>query len=370
MGLGRACISVIICWIGSRTCCIGDGPLTPVWNSPKSQYLMMISPNLLWSLSFSSSILPSPKNTKLSHCSLSLHAMIKTEHRVQHTPSTAYTEYSIHRVQQTMSTAYTAYCVIPRSTVSCSQPVSHLLADHVCTQFSTFPQLWVNQWIESQLPLRLPPELPSPDWPPPDWPPLDWPPPSTPPISLDHGLQVHLRTRSIAASKSISKLARLLPPSASLNLLDYGLQVHHPIRSITVSKWISNLAWIWPPCSHHHCLQVHLQICSIRASKCISKLVRLRPPGSHDQGLQVHPQTRSLTASKYILKERRRVYWDTGVTEVDRVTGSIYSADPGVDRHHLISISIYHKMRIHTLSFPTFGLSCSVRAVLWSHTIA
>jgi hypothetical protein len=106
---------------------------------------------------------------------------------------------------------------------------------------------------------------------------------------------------------------------------------------------------------------VHLQIHSITASECISKLARLRPPSSHDHGLQMHLQTRSIMASKYICMERRRVYGDTGVTEVDRVTGSIYSADPGVDRHHLIFISSYHTMRIHTLSFPTFGLTRSVR---------
>jgi len=46
------------------------------------------------------------------------------------------------------------------------------------------------------------------------------------------------------------------------------------------------------------------------------------------------------------------------------VTGSIYSADPGVDRHHLISISSYHTMKIHTLSFPTFGLTRSVRDIV------
>jgi len=49
------------------------------------------------------------------------------------------------------------------------------------------------------------------------------------------------------------------------------------------------------------------------------------------------------------------------VTEVDRVMGSIYSADPGIDRHHPISISSYHTMKIHTLSFPTFGLTRSVQ---------
>ena len=55
------------------------------------------------------------------------------------------------------------------------------------------------------------------------------------------------------------------------------------------------------------------------------------------------------------------MYGDTGVTKVDRVTGSIYSVDPAVDRHHLISISSYHTMKIHTLSFPTFDLTRSVR---------
>jgi len=53
------------------------------------------------------------------------------------------------------------------------------------------------------------------------------------------------------------------------------------------------------------------------------------------------------------------VYGDSGVTEVDRVTGSIYSADPGVDRHPPISISSYHTVKIHTLSFPTVGLTRS-----------
>ena len=51
------------------------------------------------SLSCSSTTQPSSENTKLSHPSLSLHDMIMSWHQVQHTPSTAYTEYSIHRVQ-------------------------------------------------------------------------------------------------------------------------------------------------------------------------------------------------------------------------------------------------------------------------------
>ena len=55
------------------------------------------------------------------------------------------------------------------------------------------------------------------------------------------------------------------------------------------------------------------------------------------------------------------MYGDTGVMQVDRVTGCIYSADPGVDRHHLIFISSYHTMKIHTLFFPTFGLTRSAQ---------
>jgi len=75
--------------------------------------------SLVSSTSFSSSSphlslsrpLQSLQNTKLSHPSLSLRAMIMSWHWVQHTPSTAYTEYSIHRVQHTPSTAYTKYCI-------------------------------------------------------------------------------------------------------------------------------------------------------------------------------------------------------------------------------------------------------------------
>jgi len=48
------------------------------------------------SLFLSSTTQPSSQNTKLSHPSLSLYDMIMSWHRVQHTPSTAYTEYSIH----------------------------------------------------------------------------------------------------------------------------------------------------------------------------------------------------------------------------------------------------------------------------------
>jgi len=44
---------------------------------------------------------------------------------------------------------------------------------------------------------------------------------------------------------------------------------------------------------------------------------------------------------------------------MERVTASIESADPGLDSH-LISTWSYHTMQIHTLSFPTCDLTCSV----------
>jgi len=46
--------------------------------------------------------------------------------------------------------------------------------------------------------------------------------------------------------------------------------------------------------------------------------------------------------------------------EVESATQSICWGDPGVDRQHLIFISSCHITKIHTLSFPTFGLTRSV----------
>jgi len=72
LGFRRLCSSVSTRPMGSSACCIRKGKLTRTRNSLKSQFLMMISP-ISSHLSLS---LPSPKNTKLSHPYLSLHAMI------------------------------------------------------------------------------------------------------------------------------------------------------------------------------------------------------------------------------------------------------------------------------------------------------
>ena len=259
--------------------------------------------HLLSSLSLSSSILPSPKNMKLDHPSLSLHAIIKSKHWEQHTPSAAYTEYSIHWVQHTLSTAYTAYCIIPTSTVFHSQPVSHLTADHVVLNslhshnhmltnaLSPSSHLASHRNYHLQID-RLQVLLPPPDW----------PPPSTPTISLDHCLQVYLQTRSITASQCISQLGRSQPPGVSPNSHDYGLHD----RTIPASKCISKLAWSHPPSESPNSHQYSFELCTITASKCIYKLTRSRPqsasPNSLYHSLQVHLQPRAIAASKCITK--------------------------------------------------------------------
>jgi len=106
---------------------------------------------------------------------------------------------------------------------------------------------------------------------------------SASPNLLDHGLQVHLQSRSIMASKCISRLALLwlaslhdqCLQSGSPNSLDYGLQV----RTIMVCRCTC-------PNSLDHSLQVHLQTLSITASSCIFKLSRLWSASSHDHGLE------------------------------------------------------------------------------------
>jgi hypothetical protein len=126
------------------------------------------------------------------------------------------------------------------------------------------------------------------------------PPPSrTYRLQIDH-LLVLVQSRSIMASRCISKLARSRPPSASPHSLNRGLQLHLQSRSTTASK----LAGSWPPSASPNSLdqglQLNLLTRSITASKCISKRALLRPASSHDHGLQAHLPPRSMTASECI----------------------------------------------------------------------
>ena len=94
--------------------------------------------HLVSSLLFSSSTLPSPNNTKLSHPSLTLHAPINSLHLEQYTPSTAYTNYSMHRVQHTPNTAHYEYCIhhiLHHPNIDCLGLPPSLSADHVVLYF-------------------------------------------------------------------------------------------------------------------------------------------------------------------------------------------------------------------------------------------
>jgi len=219
--------------------------------------------------------------------------MINSEHQVQYTPSIAYTEYSIH-------------CVLQHPNINCLPLLASLssFGRPCCTQFSTFPQLCVNQWIQSQLLSRFLPDLPPPDC----------PPPSPPPFSLDHGLQVHLQTCSITGSKCVSKLTRFRPPS----LHDHGLPVplqtglimaskfvqsqppsaYLQTRMITASKCISKPTRSWPPSVSANSLDWGLHGGTIKTSKCISILAGLRPHSFHYHGLP----TCNIPASECITK--------------------------------------------------------------------
>jgi len=196
-----------------------------------------------------------------------------------------------------VNTEYGIHCVLHHPSIDCLPLPASLssLGRPSCTQFSTFPQLRVNQWIEFQIPSGLPPELSPPDW----------PPPSAPPITQDHGLQVHLKTRTITASKCIYKLAQSRPPSASPNLHNHGLQEILQTPSIAASKCISKPPQVQPP----NLLDHGLRVCTIMATTCISTLAWSRSRGtslsSLDHGLHVHLQTRTIAASKCIYQLAR-----------------------------------------------------------------
>jgi len=109
-------------------------------------------------------------------------------------------------------------------------------------------------------------------------------PPSASRNSHNLGLQLHLHTESIMASKCISKLCCSWPRSVSLSSLNPGLHLHQQTRLITPAECISEFTPCLPPSaspnSLDHGLQVHLPVHSISASKCISGLTRLRPPST------------------------------------------------------------------------------------------
>jgi len=175
------------------------------------------------SLSFSSTTQPSSQNNKLSDPCLSLHTMIMSWHRVQHTPSTVYTKYSIHQVQHTPSTAYTKYSIHREQHMPCTAYTKYsihprLLSSHHSHHCDLTPGC---SFTFRRASLHDQPPSASPPW--------DFKGKVT--LSHSHGCELttrfiespHPALRPSTASKYMSNLARSWPPSVSPNLLDYGL---------------------------------------------------------------------------------------------------------------------------------------------------
>ena len=213
---------------------------------------------LLSFISVSSSTLPSPKNMKLSHPSLLLHAMIMSWHHVQHTPSTASSYDQLFPAPSQFLNSQCMYSTLYIPTIT-SWPINRVSAP-VAPPFQSTASKY------------------------------------SPPISIDHALQGYLPTHSFTASKLITEFTQSQPLCASPNSLDPSLQVHPWVPSIPGYMCISNLAWSWLPSA---------------------------PLSSLALSLQVLPQSHSIMVSQYIVREWWRVYGDTGVTEVNRLMGSI-----------------------------------------------
>jgi len=122
----------------------------------------------------------------------------------------------------------------------------------------------------------------------------------------------------LTTTNDSSNLAWSGSPSESPNSLNHGLQVHLHSRSITATKCISKLARLKPPSLQHHGLQVHLHTRTIVASKCITNLARSLPstvhPNSHDYGLLV----RWNTAYKCIIEVTRSWRWSASLSSHDQ----------------------------------------------------
>ena len=175
-------------------------------------------------------------------------------------------------MQHTLNTAYTTYCIIPTSTVSRSQPVSHLSADHVgLNSLHSHNYELTNEYSLNSHRASLPHYSLQ--------------------ITL---LEVLLQTHSITASQCISAVGRSRPPCASLSSLNLNRQLHLQTRSITASKCISKLTQSRPPSaslsSLNVSLQLHLQPCSITASKCLCNITRSQPPSASPNSLDHSPR--------------------------------------------------------------------------------
>jgi hypothetical protein len=236
-------------------------------------------------------------------------------HGVQHTPSTAYMEYSIHQVQHTLNTAYTEYCIhrvqhppmivcLPIILMITSCPLNVRSASTVlpCTIHRHQRALHVNSKVQSpcHIPMvasQLTNKYSLTTW-------VCWLPPNTRAMSLDHVPKVPIQNHSIMALECTSKFTQSKLP----NTFDYGIQVCTIIDSQghpqTCSIMDFKVARSWPPSAYpnllNHWLQVYICTHSITAlmftwlcpPKFVSKLTQLWPasayPISLNHSLQVH----------------------------------------------------------------------------------
>jgi len=147
--------------------------------------------------------------------------------------------YPYHQHELSPCKAYTEYLIIPRSTVSHTQPVSHRLithlwADHVVLQskHSHHYELQINRVSAASM------------WP--FWSTSSW---ST-------------------TSKHFSNCNRSWPPSGYLNWFHCGLQVYLQTHLFTSSKFPD------------HDLQVNLPTCSTMAPKCTPEITQSQSPSA------------------------------------------------------------------------------------------
>ena len=251
-------------------------------------------------------------------------------HRVKHTLSTAYTEYSIHWVQHSPSTASIQdfvsslhsddYDLTPEYSFSFRRASPCQLKSNVTLSHS---HLWMvtNWWRQFQHPAPHPSNasqyLSKVAW---------GRPARSSPNSLDYGLQ----TPWIMACSCISILARLCYP----RLHDPGLQEHPQTCSITNSKCISKLSPSRPPSASPNSLDYsllqYLLTRVIKASNCLFKFARsqrpIASPNPQDRGLQEHHQTNQMMAPE----------WISGFIQ------SSFSCAPRIGlKHHLQPVQIY-----------------------------
>ena len=151
---------------------------------------------------------------------------------VQHTPSTAYTEYSIHWVQHPPRIVCLPFILIitiwPLNVASASGVPCYMIDRHQ-------PALHDSSKVKSH---SHGCEL------------TNWWVSAPGALSIDC-LQVLVQTRSITAYK----FARSRPPSASPSSHDYGLQMHLQTRTITASKLARSRPPSVSPNSHNYALQ-------------------------------------------------------------------------------------------------------------------